>query len=313
MKKIRIATRKSPLALWQTNHVARLLSRQHSDLKIELVEMTTRGDKILDSPLNLIGGKGLFVKELELGLLENKADIAVHSMKDVPMDLLETLHLPVILERDDPRDAFVSNHCASPEQLPATAIIGTSSLRRRAQLKARYPQFDIRDLRGNVGTRLAKLDKGEYDAIILAAAGLKRLGLENRISCALDPRDSLPAIGQAAIGIECRQNDPAIESLIQSLNHPDTAICIKAERAFNRRLHGGCHMPAAAYAQLECGGQLRMRGLLAQPDGSHTIQSTITGPATQAEILGRTLAEQILQQGGNAILTALGVAITPHT
>lgn len=311
MKQIRIATRKSPLALWQAEEVARRLTALDPGLEVLLIQMTTRGDKILDSPLNLIGGKGLFVKELERGLIEHHADIAVHSMKDVPMHLPEELHVPVIMQREDPRDAFISPYYPSPEALPAGGSIGTSSLRRRAQLKARFPDIEIRDLRGNVGTRLEKLDKGEYDGIILAAAGLIRLGLQSRITQILDPRHSLPAIGQAAIGIECRKHDAPIEALIAPLNHEDTAICVRAERAFNQRMNGGCHMPIAAFAELQKPGQIYMRGLLAYPDGNKIIEASLCGDIHTAETLGMQLAETLLQQGGLEILQTLGVAPSP--
>lgn len=307
MKQIRIATRQSPLALWQAEEVTRRLKGVHAGLDVQLVKMTTRGDKILDTPLNLMGGKGLFVKELELGLIEERADIAVHSMKDVPMLLPPELHLPVIMQREDPRDAFVSLHYDSPEALPAGAKVGTSSLRRRAQFKARFPELEMLDLRGNVGTRLDKLDKGEYEAIILAAAGLIRLGLKNRITQLMDPQYSLPAVGQAAIGIECRRQDPNIEAIIAPLNHENTAICVRAERAFNQRMNGGCHMPIAAFAELDASGQIHMRGLLGHPNGSKIIEASISGKAATADALGIQLAEIILQQGGLKILQNLGM------
>ena len=304
---IRIATRTSPLALWQAEHVAARLQALHSDLHIELIGMTTRGDKILDRPLSRIGGKGLFVKELELGMLEGSADIAVHSMKDVPMEFPEGLHLAVMMEREDPRDAFVSNNYQSLDELPAGAVIGTCSLRRQMQLLARYPHLKTKDLRGNINTRLAKLDKGEYDAIILAAAGLIRMQFEARITSYLSPEQSLPAVGQGAIGIECRVNDPRIEPLLAPLIHPETLIRVRAERAMNHRLHGGCQVPIAGFAELE-GETLRMRGLLGYPDGSALFRAEAVGDPQDPEALGILIADSLLTQGGGKILSVLGLA-----
>lgn len=303
---IRIATRTSPLALWQAEHVAAQLTALHSDLQVELVGMTTRGDKILDSPLSRIGGKGLFVKELEVGMLEGIADIAVHSMKDVPMEFPEGLHLAVIMEREDPRDAFVSNTYSSLAELPAGAVVGTCSLRRQMQLLARYPHLKTKDLRGNINTRLAKLDNGEYDAIILAAAGLIRMKFEARITAYLSPEQSLPAVGQGAIGIECRVNDPRVESLLAPLIHPETLLRVRAERAMNQRLNGGCQVPIAGFAELE-GEQLRMRGLLGYPDGSALFRAELVGSIHQPEALGVAIAESLLAQGGGKILSVLGL------
>lgn len=305
---IRIATRTSPLAMWQAEHVAAQLKKHHPHLQIEMVGMVTRGDKILDSPLSKIGGKGLFVKELEAGMLEGTADIAVHSMKDVPMEFPEGLHLPVIMEREDPRDAFVSNRYKTVAELPSGAIVGTSSLRRQTQLRARFPHLVIKDLRGNVNTRLAKLDKGEYDAIILAAAGLIRLGFQARITAYLSTEDSLPAIGQGAIGIECRQGDTRIEQLLAPLNHPETALRVRAERAMNQRLNGGCQIPVAGFAELE-GSTLHMRGLIGYPDGSKTFTYHQSGSTDQPETLGIAMAEELLRQGGDKVLTSLGVDV----
>lgn len=304
---IRIATRTSPLALWQAEHVAARLQALHSNLQVELVGMTTRGDKILDSPLSRIGGKGLFVKELELGILEGSADIAVHSMKDVPMEFPEGLHLAVIMEREDPRDALVSNHYQSLDELPAGAVIGTCSLRRQMQLLAHYPHLKTKDLRGNINTRLAKLDHGEYDAIILAAAGLIRMQFEARITRYLSPEQSLPAVGQGAIGIECRVNDPRIEQLLAPLTHPKTLICVRAERAMNHRLHGGCQVPIAGFAELQ-GEALRMRGLLGYPDGSALFRAEALGTHQDPEALGCSIADSLLAQGGDKILSVLGLA-----
>lgn len=304
---IRIATRTSPLALWQAEHVAAQLMALHSHLQVELVGMTTRGDKILDSPLSRIGGKGLFVKELELGILEGIADIAVHSMKDVPMEFPAGLHLSVVMEREDPRDAFVSNRYQSLDELPAGAIIGTCSLRRQMQLLARYPELKTKDLRGNIHTRLAKLDNNEYDAIILAAAGLLRMQFETRITTYLSPEQSLPAVGQGAIGIESRANDPRIDSLLAPLIHPETLLRVRAERAMNHRLNGGCQVPIAGFAEL-AGAQLRMRGLLGYPDGSALFKAELVGDAQEPEALGEAIAESLLAQGGDKILVALGLA-----
>ncbi|MEN8259259.1 MAG: hydroxymethylbilane synthase [Pseudomonadota bacterium] len=301
---IRIATRKSPLALWQAEYVAERLTQAHPGLRTELVKMTTRGDRILDAPLTKVGGKGLFVKELEQGMLEGRADIAVHSMKDVPVDFPAGLHLAAILSREDPRDAFVSGRYRSLEQLPDHARIGTSSLRRQCQLKARFPGFEILSLRGNVNTRLAKLDAGHYDAIILAVAGLKRLGLDARIVEALDPDVSLPAIGQGAIGVECRADDIRVNQLLEALHDPVTGVCLTAERAMNNRLHGGCQVPIAGFAELH-DGRLRLRGLVGSPDGKVIIRSERSGPENAAADLGSGLAEELLSRGADRILDAL--------
>jgi hydroxymethylbilane synthase len=268
--------------------------------------MKTRGDKILDTPLAKIGGKGLFVKELEQGMLEDRADIAVHSMKDVPMEFPEGLGLSVILEREDPRDAFVSNEFASLEEMPAGSRVGTSSLRRQAQISARFPELEILFLRGNVNTRLAKLDAGDYDAIILAGAGLIRLEFQDRIRRLLPPEESLPAVGQGAVGIECRVEDKETRELLSVLSHPDTDTRVMAERAFNHRLHGGCQVPIAGYAELE-GDELWLRGLVGQPDGSEIIRGEIRGPRAEAEALGVTLADDLLGRGADRILKELGM------
>ncbi len=300
-KIVRIATRKSPLALWQAEHVARRLEMLHPGLQVELIKMVTRGDQILDAPLAKVGGKGLFVKELEHGLLEGDADIAVHSMKDVPAEFPEGLYLPVILEREDPRDALVSLRYPSLDALPANARIGTSSLRRQAQIRRRLPGAQITALRGNVGTRLEKLETEGLDAIILAAAGLKRLGLGGRITEALSTDVSLPAVGQGAIGIECRMGDSAIETLIRPLHHSDTADCVFAERAFNARLDGGCQVPIAGHAEL-CREGLRLTGVVADPDGSGFVMDCIQGERADAVRLGRQLAEHLLAAGADRIL-----------
>lgn len=303
---IRIATRTSPLAMWQAEHVARRLQELHPNLQIEMVGMVTRGDKILDSPLSKIGGKGLFVKELELGMLEGTADIAVHSMKDVPMEFPEGLLLPIILKREDPRDAFVSNRYQTLDELPHGAVVGTSSLRRQTQIRARYPHLQIKDLRGNVNTRLAKLDNGEYDAIILAAAGLIRLEFQSRITAYLSTEQSLPAIGQGAVGIECRRHDPRVENLLAPLRHAETTVCVRAERAMNHRLNGGCQVPVAGFAELQ-EGVLRMRGLIGFPDGSAMYRCEQHGCAVDPEALGVAIAENLLAQGGDKVLALLGI------
>ncbi|BCA26233.1 hydroxymethylbilane synthase [Pseudomonas otitidis] len=303
-REIRIATRKSALALWQAEYVKSALEQAHPGLRVSLVPMVSRGDKLLDAPLAKIGGKGLFVKELETALLENEADIAVHSMKDVPMDFPEGLGLFCICEREDPRDAFVSNRFDSLDALPAGSIVGTSSLRRQAQLLARRPDLRIHFLRGNVNTRLAKLDAGEYDAIILAAAGLIRLGFEDRIRSSISVDDSLPAGGQGAVGIECRTADAEVHALLAPLHHRDTAVRVNAERALNKRLNGGCQVPIACYAVLE-GDQLWLRGLVGQPDGGQLLRAESRASADEAEQLGVRVAEDLLGQGAETILKAV--------
>ena len=301
---IRIATRKSPLAMWQAEHVADALRRLHDGLMVEIVGMTTRGDQMLDAPLAKVGGKGLFVKELEVGMLAGEADIAVHSMKDVPVEFPEGLHLAAILEREDPLDAFVSNRFESLAALPEGAVVGTSSLRRQCQLAARRPDLRIEPLRGNVNTRLRKLDEGEFDAIILAAAGLIRLGFGERIRSPIDPADSLPAIGQGAVGIECRSDDPRVNALLAPLHHTDTATRVLAERAMNARLEGGCQVPIGGHAVLD-GDQLWLRGLVGTVDGDEIIRGEIRGPREDAQALGVALAEELLEHGAADILKAL--------
>ncbi len=303
-KIIRIATRQSPLAVWQAEHVAARLEALFPAISTQLVKMVTRGDKILDAPLAKVGGKGLFVKELEQGMLDGIADIAVHSMKDVPVEFPEGLHLSAILLREDPSDAFVANAYQSIDELPANARIGTSSLRRQCQIKERFPDAQILPLRGNVNTRLAKLDAGEYDAIILASSGLKRLGLATRISQFLDVGVSLPAIGQGAIGIECRTDDTETNAMLAALHDTDTGVCVLAERAMNARLQGGCQVPIAGFA-VKREGQLFMRGLVGNPDGTVIYRSENTAPLDQAESLGCLLAEDLLRQGADKILQAL--------
>lgn len=301
---IRIATRKSPLALWQAEHVAERLRAAHPGLRTELVRMTTQGDRVLDAPLAKMGGKGLFVKELEQGMLEGNADIAVHSMKDVPVEFPQGLHLAAILPREDPRDALVSARFPSFQALPARAKIGTSSLRRQCQIKARLPECELVNLRGNVNTRVAKLDAGEYDAIVLAVAGLKRLGMADRITEVLSPQASLPAIGQGAIGIECRSDDSRVNKLVRALHDKCTALRVTAERAMNERLQGGCQAPIAGYAELD-GGFLRLRGLVGSPDGSVIVRGEVAGPCENAKDLGIALAEELLAKGADRILRAL--------
>lgn len=303
-ERVCIATRKSPLALWQAEHVRARLQAIHPGLSIELLTMTTQGDRVLDSPLAKIGGKGLFVKELEQGMLKGAADIAVHSMKDVPAELPDGLVIRTILEREDPRDAFVSNRYADIAALPQGARVGTSSLRRQCQLRALRPDLEILDLRGNVGTRLGKLDAGDYDAIVLACAGLRRLGMQERITLALADELMLPAIAQGVIGIECRSGDTRVHDLIDALNHTATATRTRAERAMNARLAGGCQAPVAGYSEI-LDGNMELRGLVGRPDGSDIIRGAITGPPEEAEALGRELAEDLLARGADVILQEL--------
>ena len=303
-KTLKIATRQSPLALWQANYVKDRLQQLYPDLTIELVPMVTKGDVILDSPLAKIGGKGLFVKELENALLTKEADIAVHSMKDVPMQFPEGLGLAVICQREDPRDAFVSHSYRTFAELPQGAVVGTSSLRRQCQLKALRPDLDILSLRGNVGTRLSKLDNGDYDAIILASAGLIRLGLADRIASFIDVEQSLPAAGQGAVGIECRTNDMQVQALLAPLADAETTYCVRAERAMNNHLQGGCQVPIGGYAVLQQ-GQLYLRALVGDIDGSRIIRAEGKSAVENAEVLGVKIAEQLLAQGADKILQAI--------
>nr|WP_310122035.1 hydroxymethylbilane synthase [Pseudomonas psychrotolerans] len=304
LREIRIATRQSALALWQADYVKARLEAAHPGLRVSLLPMTSRGDKLLDAPLAKIGGKGLFVKELENALLDGSADIAVHSMKDVPMEFPQGLGLYAICEREDPRDAFVSNRYARLADLPQGSVVGTSSLRRQAQLLALRPDLQIRFLRGNVNTRLAKLDADEYDAIILAAAGLIRLGFAGRIRESLTVEDSLPAGGQGAVGIECRTDDAEVHALLEPLHHVDTERRVAAERALNRRLNGGCQVPIACYAVQE-GELLWLRGLVGQPDGGLLLRAEARGPLNDPAGLGVAVAEALLGQGAQAILDAV--------
>jgi hydroxymethylbilane synthase len=299
---VRIATRKSALALWQAEYVKAQLEHFHPNLNVELVPMTTKGDIILDTPLAKIGGKGLFVKELEVAMLEDRADIAVHSMKDLPVEFPEGLGLEVICPREDPRDAFVSNTIKSLAELPEGAVVGTSSLRRQCQIKALRPDLDIRDLRGNVNTRLRKLDNGEYDAIILAAAGLIRLEMPERIQEFIEPEVMLPANGQGAVGIECRTDDEALKALLAPLGCETTRIRVLAERAMNRALEGGCQVPIGSYAVIQENGEMFLRGLVGAIDGSEILTSEIIGSIDKAEQLGTALADQLLEKGADKIL-----------
>lgn len=306
---IRIATRKSPLALWQAEHVKATLMQAYPRLRVELLEMSTQGDKILDVPLAKIGGKGLFVKELEAGMLNGDADIAVHSMKDVPVEFPEGLHLSAIMEREDPFDAFVSNQYANLQELPEGATVGTSSLRRQCQILSLRPDLKIATLRGNVGTRLSKLDNGDFDAIILAAAGLRRLGLAERIRYVLPAEEMLPAIGQGALGIECRRDDQVLNDMLSVLNDDDTAARVIAERALNARLEGGCQVPIAGFAEIDADThQLVLRGLVGSTDGSQIIQGEISGGIDEAAALGELLAADLLSQGAGELLAELHAA-----
>ena len=303
---VRIATRKSALALWQAEYVKAKLEHFHPNIQVVLVPMTTKGDIILDTPLAKVGGKGLFVKELEVAMLEDRADIAVHSMKDVPVEFPEGLGLQVICPREDPRDAFISNTYQSLEELPQGAIVGTSSLRRQCQIKAMRPDLIIRDLRGNVNTRLAKLDKGEYDAIILAAAGMLRLEMPERIAQYIEPETMLPANGQGAVGIECRINDEEIKRLLAPLEDKHTRLRVLAERSMNRALEGGCQVPIGSYAVIETADNgeqsLFLRGLVGAVDGSEILHNQVRGDIHQGEVLGNKLAQSLLKQGADIIL-----------
>ena len=304
IKTLKIATRQSPLALWQAEHIRERLETLHAGLKVELVTFVTQGDKILDTPLAKIGGKGLFVKELEAALLDGRADLAVHSMKDVPMQLPEGLELAVICEREDPFDAFVSNQYAHFDDLPQGAKLGTSSLRRKSQILKQRPDLDVIDLRGNVGTRLSKLDTGQYDAIILASAGLKRLNLHDRIRHTLTAEVSLPAVGQGALGLECRCEDQQVLDLIMPLMHQDSNACVRAERAFNAYLEGGCQVPIAGFATLN-DQELQVEGRVGSVDGVTLLRAKVQGVPEQAEALGVELAKKLLDQGAGELLKAL--------
>jgi len=303
IRQLTIASRKSALALWQSEFIKSQLKSLYPDLTVNILSMSTQGDKILDVPLAKIGGKGLFVKELETALLTGEADIAVHSMKDVPMAFPEGLELGAICERADPFDAFVSNHYNDLADLPAKSVVGTSSLRRQSQLSAIRPDLEIKPLRGNVNTRLKKLDEGEFDAIILAASGLKRLGFDARIKSTLNQEDSLPAVGQGALGIECRTEDKHIKELIAPLSHSTSELCVRAERAMNERLQGGCQVPIAGFATLN-ENEITLQGLVASIDGKTILKSTMSLDATQGEELGVAIAEDLLAQGAGPLLEA---------
>lgn len=313
-KTLTIATRKSPLAMWQAEYVQAGLARAFPDLTVELLPMSTKGDRILDTPLAKVGGKGLFIKELEVAMMEGRADIAVHSLKDVPMEFPEGFGLHTVCRRENPYDAFVSNQHNDFASLPEGAVVGTSSLRRQAQLRAKRPDLVIKDLRGNVNSRLAKLDAGEYDAIILACAGLIRLNMAERIKEELSPEVSLPAVGQGAVGIECRNDQPDVIVLLQALACPETTIRVAAERAMNAKLEGGCQIPIGSFAELS-GDALRLRGLVASVDGKQLCQSEETvsligdfdARREQAEALGVAIAEQLLAQGAGEILANVSI------
>jgi hydroxymethylbilane synthase len=301
---LRIATRRSRLALWQAEHVAALLRQTHPGIVVDLVPMVTEGDRILDRALAEVGGKGLFIKELEVAMFEGRADLAVHSMKDVPAELPDGMVLASVLERADPRDAFVSNRYTSLASLPRGAKVGTSSLRRQCQIRHARPDLQILQLRGNVDTRLRKLDEGEYDAIILAAAGLKRLGLDARIASLVPTESSLPAVGQGVIGIECRGADAATRRLVGALEHAPTRTCLEAERAFAARLEGSCQSPVAGFAEIAA-GRLRFRGLVGAPDGTQVFADEVEGDPGRAAELGDGLATRLLAAGAGPLLEAL--------
>ncbi len=298
---VRIASRKSPLAMWQANYVKTLLIASHPHISVEIHGLLTEGDKLLASPLTEIGGKGLFVKELEKAIFERRADIAVHSIKDLPVILPDHLTLAAICKREDPRDAFVSNLFSSIAELPEGAIVGTSSSRRTCQLVATRPDLRVENLRGNVGTRLEKLDKGHYHAIILAAAGLKRLGATSRIREYLDPNVWIPAVGQGAIGIECHSENQEVLNLVEALNHPPSQLCVTAERSMNLALNGGCQLPIAGYATI-LAQQLTLRGLVGDLKNKLLITALGSGSAHSAAALGHQLAQDLLAQGANLLL-----------
>lgn len=301
---LRIATRKSPLALWQAEHVAARLRAAHPAIAVELVPMSTRGDEILDRALSKVGGKGLFIKELEIAMQEGHADLAVHSMKDVTAEMAEGFVLAAILEREDPRDAFVSNNYAKLAELPPGARVGSSSLRRQCQLKALRPDLELITLRGNVGTRLGKLDAGEFDAIILAAAGLDRLDMPERIAERISPEQCLPAIAQGTLGIECLADRGDVRDIVRVLEHGPTAIRTRAERALNRRLQGGCDVPVAGYAEL-AGKEIRLRALVGLPDGTRVVRGEQRGTVENPVELGDSLAEDMLARGAADVLASL--------
>lgn len=303
-RRVVIATRRSRLALWQADHVKHRLEALYPGIVVELLALSTKGDELLEVRLDKVGGKGLFVKELESALADGRADLAVHSMKDVPAELPVGFTLGAVLAREDPRDAFVSARFASLESMPADAVLGTSSLRRAAQIAARFPRLGIRTLRGNVETRLAKLDRGDYDAVVLAAAGLKRLGLAARIRALLEPAVSLPAAGQGALGIECRDDRAELHELVAPLADAETAACVRAERAVSRALGGSCTIPLGAYARLR-NGRIRLQAMVAAPDGRRLARAEDEGAANDAQALGERVAKQLRAQGADEILSAL--------
>lgn len=303
-QKIVIASRESLLAMWQAKFIQKCLGELYPQTEISILGMTTRGDQILNQSLSKIGGKGLFIKELEQALEDGRADIAVHSMKDMPMNVPDGFKLAAITEREDPRDAFVSNQYASLDMLPEGSIVGTSSLRRESQLRARFPHLQVQPLRGNVQTRLRKLDEGKYAAIILAAAGLKRLELSERITALLDPEQSLPAVGQGALGIECRSDRTDLVELLQPLHHQETAYCVEAERALSRVLGGSCQVPLGAFAEI-INGTLQLRGFVAQPDGKRMVSSALDGQPETGIMMGQQLAQKLITQGADEILASL--------
>ncbi len=301
---VTIATRESALAMWQAHHIRQQLQALYPQIEIKILGMTTTGDQILDKTLSKIGGKGLFVKELEQAMQEGRADIAVHSLKDVPMVMPEGFVLAAIGEREDPRDAFVSNQFKKLEELPPGSVVGTSSLRRQCQIQARFPSLKIESLRGNVQTRLRKLDEGQYAAIILAAAGLKRLGLGERITSLLPTEQSLPAVGQGAIGIECRAGRDDLIALLAPLNHPDTAARVTAERAMSRTLGGSCQVPLGGFAEI-ADGVLRLRGFVSSTDGVRVVRAEVSGQPVDAERIGKELAQRLIGMGADKILAEL--------
>ncbi|MBP6368023.1 MAG: hydroxymethylbilane synthase [Nitrosomonas sp.] len=303
-QKIVIASRESLLAMWQAKFIQKCLGELYPQTEISILGMTTRGDQILDQSLSKIGGKGLFIKELEQALEDGRADIAVHSMKDMPMNVPEGFKLAAITEREDPRDAFVSNQYASLQELPEGSIVGTSSLRRESQLRAQFPHLKVQPLRGNVQTRLRKLDEGQYAAIILAAAGLKRLELSDRITAHLDPEQSLPAVGQGALGIECRADRDDLVELLRPLHHMETAYCVEAERSMSRVLGGSCQVPLGAFAEI-VDGMLQLRGFVAQPDGTRIVSDALNGKPETGIKMGQELAEKLIKQGADEILASL--------
>lgn len=307
MARIRIGTRESTLALWQAHYVRDALIRAEPKLVVQLIGMTTEGDRRLDTTLAAHGGKGLFLKELEQALLDDRIDIAVHSMKDVTVTLPDGLHIGAVCEREDPRDALVSLQYPDLDALPPQACVGTSSLRRQCWLRNRYPNLRVETVRGNVQTRLSRLDEGKFDALVLAVAGLRRLGLEHRIAQVIPTDIALPAVGQGAVGIECRRDDMRVKTLLGSVNHTDTETCVRAERAANAALGGGCHVPVAAYAVLRA-DRLHVRGMVGTPDGVTVLHAHTEGPAAEPEAIGARIAADLLKDGARSILEKVNAA-----